>query len=89
MVQKDAFTYILSMFCDFCQVIKQRKKPLNTGFLHVFHLFVCKWIFYIGAPDKIWTCTIAHTPLKRARLPIPPLVHIFIINSCNKMSMWL
>ena len=65
------------------------KKALNYGLLHVFHLFVCKWIFYIGAPDKIWTCTIAHTPLKRARLPIPPLVHIFIINSCNKMSMWL
>ena len=33
----------------------------------------------VGAPDKIWTCTIAHTPLKRARLPVPPLVHKNIV----------
>lgn len=40
-MQKDAFTYILSMFCDFYQVIKQRKKPLTMGFYMYFtYLYV-------------------------------------------------
>jgi hypothetical protein len=29
----------------------------------------------IGAPDGTRTRTVAHTPLKRARLPVSPLVH--------------
>ena len=28
--------------------------------------------FRDGAVDRTWTGTVAHTPLKRARLPVPP-----------------
>ena len=31
--------------------------------------------FSYGAADRTWTGTVSHTPLKRARLPIPPRPH--------------
>ena len=31
---------------------------------------------FFGAADETWTRTVAHTPLKRARLPVPPRPHI-------------
>ena len=46
---------------------KRNPNPSPTGFGFGFLLF--------GAGDGNRTRTVAHTPLKRARLPVPPLPH--------------
>ncbi len=38
-------------------------------------------LFYCGARDGNRTRTVSHTPLKRARLPVPPLSHAAFINA--------
>lgn len=38
---------------------------------------------FFGARCETWTHTVSHTPLKRARLPIPPISHcLYIIVDC-------
>ena len=40
-------------------------------------------LFFFGARCETWTHTVSHTPLKRARLPIPPISHcLYIIVDC-------
>ena len=42
----------------------------------------CVALFF-GARCETWTHTVSHTPLKRARLPIPPISHcLYIIVDC-------
>ena len=38
-------------------------------------------VFFVGARDGNRTRTVSHTPLKRARLPVPPLSHAAFINA--------
>ena len=50
-----------------------RKKKSNTS-------SCCS---FFGARCETWTHTVSHTPLKRARLPIPPISHcLYIIVDC-------
>ena len=37
--------------------------------------------YLFGARDGNRTRTVSHTPLKRARLPVPPLSHAVFINT--------
>ena len=37
--------------------------------------------YLFGARDGNRTRTVSHTPLKRARLPVPPLSHAAFINA--------
>jgi len=34
---------------------------------------------FVGARCETWTHTVSHTPLKRARLPIPPISHCLLM----------
>ena len=53
----------------------------QTSFKKRTFVLVDKSTFFVGARNGTWTRTVNHTPLKRARLPVPPLSHIGLLTS--------